>query len=59
MGAEECSECAQYHRGKPPKQTYLLHPFNAEVVAVDITGRHPKSARGNEYIVTASCLFRR
>ena len=58
----KCSECAQYHWGKPPKQTYL-HPFNAgepfEVVAVDITGRHPKSARGNEYIVTASCLFSR
>jgi len=58
----KCSECAQYHRGKPPKQT-CLHPFNAgepfEVIAVDITGRHPKSARGNEYIVTATCLFSR
>ena len=59
---KKCSECAQYHRGRPPKQTYL-QPFNAgepfEVVAVDITGRHPKSARGNEYIVTATCLFSR
>jgi len=32
-------------------------PF--EAVAVDITGRHPKSARGNEHIVTATCLFSR
>ena len=41
----------------------MLHPFNAgepfEAVAVDITGKHAMSARGNEYIVTATCLFSR
>jgi len=59
---KKCANCAQYHRGKPPRQT-PLHPFNAgepfEVLAVDITGRHPKSLLGNEYIVTVSCLFSR
>ena len=29
------------------------------MLAVDITGRHPKSLLGNEYIVTVSCLFSR
>ena len=29
------------------------------MIAVDITGKHPKSLRGNEYIVTATCLFSR
>jgi len=62
MELKKCPECAQYHRGQPPKQTFL-QPFNAdepfEAIAVHITGRHPKSARGNEYIVTATCLFSR
>ena len=55
-----CKECAQYHRGKAPRQT-PLQPFNAgepfEVVSVDITGRHPKSARSNEYIITIIDVF--
>jgi len=57
---KRCVECAQYHRGKTPKQT-PLQPFAAgepfEVVAVDITGKHPKSSRGNEYIVTVTDIF--
>lgn len=57
---KRCVECAQYHRGKAPRQT-LLQPFGAgepfEIVAIDITGKHPKSARGNEYIVTMTCIF--
>ena len=56
----KCAPCAQYHRGKAPKQSFL-NPFIAgepfEVVAVDITGKHPKSARRNEYIVTAIDIF--
>ena len=59
---KKCVNCAQYHRSKPPRQT-PLHPFNAgepfEVLAVDVTGRHPKSLLGNEYIITVSCLFSR
>jgi len=62
MELKNCSDCDQYHRCQPPKQTFLqqfhaCQPF--EAIAVDITGRHPKSARGNEYIVTATCLFSR
>ena len=50
-----CAPCAQYHRGKAPKQT-PLKPFVAgepwEVVSIDITGPHPRSRRGHEYILT-------
>ena len=60
MELKRCTACAQYHRGKAPRQT-LLHPFTAgepfEVIAVDVTGKHPRSARGNEYIITATDIF--
>ena len=56
----KCTECAQYHRGTPARQT-PLNPFSAgepfEVVSVDITGKHPRSSKGNEYIVTVVDLF--
>jgi len=52
---KRCQQCVQYHRGKAPKQTQLA-PFCSgyplEMISVDITGPHPKSARGNEYMVT-------
>jgi len=55
-----CVECAQYHRGKAPRQT-PLRPFNAgepfDVVSVDITGKYPKSSRANEYTVTVVDIF--
>ena len=51
----KCEPCATYHRGKAPKQT-PLKPFVAgepwEVVSIDITGPHPRSRRGHEYILT-------
>ena len=55
-----CAECAGYHRGKPPRQTPLQpfaagHPF--ETIALDITGPHPRSSQGHEYILTITCLF--
>ena len=57
---KKCVECAQYHRGKAPRQT-PLQPFGAgepfEVIAMDITGPHPRSSRGNEYIVTITDIF--
>jgi len=57
---QKCMQCVQYHLGKEPHQT-PLHPFAAgepfEVVSIDITGKHPRSARGNEYIVTIIDLF--
>ena len=56
----KCEPCAQYHRDKAPRQT-LLQPFSAgepfEVISVDITGKHPKSTKGNEYIVTVMDIF--
>ena len=52
---KRCQQCAQYHRGKAFKQTQLT-PFCSgyhwEMISVDITEPHPKSARGNEYMVT-------
>jgi len=56
----KCEPCAQYHRGKAPRQP-PLKPFNAgepfEVVSIDIMGKHPKSAKGNEYILTVVDIF--
>ena len=57
---KRCENCMRYHRGKPPRQT-PLHPFVSgepfEVVAIDVTGKHPKSMRGNEYIVTITDIY--
>jgi len=57
---KKCENCMLYHRAKPPRQT-PLHPFTAgeplEVVATDITGKHPKTLRGNKYIVTITDIF--
>jgi len=51
----ECAPCAQYHRGSQPRQT-ALNPFPCgepfECLSLDITGKHPRSSRGNEYILT-------
>ena len=51
----ECPKCACYHRGVIPKQGNLK-PFLTgapwERISIDITGKHPKSKRGNEYIMT-------
>ena len=59
---KKCVECAQFRRSGPPRRTPLC-PFSAgepyEVVAIDVTCRHPKSLLGNEYIITVSCLFSR
>lgn len=50
-----CQPCAQYHRGALPRhakmQTFLSgEPW--ERVSIDLTGPHPKSSRGNVYILT-------
>jgi len=51
----QCPQCCQYHRGKLPRQV-PLQPVIAgapmERLYVDVTGPHPISARGNQYIVT-------
>ena len=60
LEVKKCVECSRYHRGKAPKQT-PLHPFHSgdpmEVISLDITGKHPRSYRGNEFIITIICLF--
>jgi len=56
----KCEECCRYHRGSAPKQT-PLHPFFVgepfEMISIDITGKHPRSYRGNEFIVTIVDIF--
>jgi predicted aspartyl protease/transposase InsO family protein len=50
-----CENCARFHRGKPPKQT-KLKPFLSgepfELISIDITGPHPPSRKGNQFILT-------
>jgi hypothetical protein len=52
---KQCAPCAKYHRGKVPHSA-PLKPFQAgevwETVSVDVTGPHPRSARGHQYLVT-------
>jgi len=52
---QRCIPCCQYFRGKAPKQVGL-HTYHAgepwERISFDITGRHPKSRKGNSYIFT-------
>lgn len=55
-----CEPCARYHRGKPPRQADL-NPFVAgepfELISIDITGPHPTSKKGNQYILTVVDSF--
>jgi len=57
---KKCQPCSQYHRGKAPRLG-ALHPFfsgeSFETISIDITGKHPKSKRGNEYIITIIDIF--
>ena len=49
----QCPQCCRYHRGKLPRQA-PLRPVIAgtpmERLYVDVTGPHPVSSRGNQYI---------
>jgi len=57
-----CEQCAGYHRGKLRRQAQL-QPFSAgepfELITVDITGPHPKTSQGHEYLLTVIDLFSR
>jgi transposase InsO family protein len=51
----QCTECAAYHRGPPPRSSVLQQmvvgaPF--ERVGIDLTGPHPRSRNGFNYILT-------
>ena len=55
-----CSPCAQYIRGTPPRQAGLRPMLVGEPweqVAIDITGKHPKSRNGSEYMLTVMDHF--
>jgi transposase InsO family protein len=52
----QCSPCAQYHRGSAPRHGKLKPLASGapwERISLDVTGKHPKSKKGNEYILTA------
>ena len=55
MELRKCEPTARYKRGNAPKQIPLnLFPAGQpfETVSIDITGRHPRFSRGNEFILT-------
>src|SRR6266536_1123451 len=57
---QACQACARYKRGAPPRQG-LLEPIETgspfEKISIDITGPHPKSSKGNVYILTLMDQF--
>ena len=59
----QCEQCAKYWRGKLPK-TGLLQPTVVvaphERWSIDLTGPHPRSKKGNVYILTCidRCIFK-
>lgn len=55
-----CAPCAQYKRGKPPKQGPLQTPVVGEVwarVSIDINGPHPRSRNGYRFMLTGIDSF--
>ena len=55
-----CANCAQYFRGKPPRKAGLQPVVCGTPwcrVAIDITGKHPTSRNGYEYILTVMDYF--
>ena len=52
---KKCAPCARYHRGSVPHRAEMqvaLVGEPLERVSIDITGPHPKSSRGNQFILT-------
>ena len=55
-----CTECVQFVQGKPKRQGLLQSmqvgaPF--ERISIDLTGPHPRSNKGHNYILTVMCHF--
>ena len=53
---KSCAQCAQYHRGGAPRQaalTPLVTGSPWERLSIDITGPHPRSRNGYQYMLTA------
>ena len=56
----KCANCAQYYRGKPPRQAGLRPQVSGtpwSKLSIDITGTHPRSRTGCEYILTVMDHF--
>ena len=52
---KQCVPCSRYHRGKIPHKVEMQTPMVGEPwerMSIDITGPHPRSSRGNIYILT-------
>ena len=52
---KSCEECNQYHRGSAPRQgrlQYMVMGSPWERVGLDLTGKQPRSRRGNYYLLT-------
>jgi transposase InsO family protein len=52
---QKCVPCSQYYRMKPPRQARMQQTLVGEQwerVGIDITGKYPRSLKGNEYILT-------
>jgi hypothetical protein len=50
-----CEPCCRYHRGPPPRQGHLQSldvGMPMERLHIDLTGPHPRSRRGYQYILT-------
>jgi len=55
MFLKKCPACARYHRGNVPRQTSMQTPMVGDPwfrLSLDITGPHPRSRKGNQYILT-------
>ena len=55
-----CKEYSRYRRSKALKQGHLVHMTTVEPwerLGVDVTGPHPKSSKGNIYILTLTDYF--
>jgi len=56
----QCPECNQHHRGTPQRKGLLQATRVGECfekLSIDLTGPHPTSKSGNNYILTAIDLF--
>ena len=52
---KQCVPCSRNHRGKIPHKVEMQTPMVGEPwerISIDITGPHPRSSRGNIYILT-------
>ena len=60
QSVKQCVACAQFTRGQAPKQTFLKPILTGqpwEILALDITGPHPVSSQGHQYILTMQDNF--